>query len=74
MNAGPTFRARVCPEVGGELAELDGVELEGAYLTCTSAGLFNLRSQGGTLFLADGGAVLVKPGRKMLLFQEYQAR
>lgn len=70
MTPGPTFRARVRAEVGAELAEVDGVQWEGERLTCSPAGLFNLKVRGGTLFIADGGAVLVRPGSMMLLFKE----
>lgn len=65
------FRAKVCEETAEELSQEWGVERDGPFLMCTPTGLFNLRNTGATLFLADGGAVLVRPGEKMLMFQEH---
>lgn len=73
MKTTLVFRSEVSFEVGAELSQVDGVELDGNHLTCSPTGLFNLKSRGSTLFIADGGAVLVQPGRKMLMFQENQA-
>lgn len=75
-NGNLWFRAEVSQEVAERLSETWGVEREGNHLMCTASGLFNLKaeSKGATLFFADGGAVLVIPGRKMMVFQQTKAR
>ncbi|GAA1091313.1 hypothetical protein [Nocardiopsis metallicus] len=75
-NGNLWFRAEVSEEVAERLSETWGVERDGRYLMCTASGLFNLKAElrGSSLFVGDGGAVLSRPGHKMIMFQENKGR
>lgn len=66
----PRYLAEVSPEVADTLAESEGVErVTHRQVLCSAVGLLNLKKR-GTLFFANGGAVLVRPGQKMITFSE----
>lgn len=64
------YLAEVPPEVADVLAETEGVErVTHRQVLCSALGLLNLKKR-GTLFFANGGAVLIRPGQKMITFSE----
>ncbi|WP_435105727.1 hypothetical protein [Nocardiopsis synnemataformans] len=70
----PRFLAEVSPEVAASLSTTPGVErVTPRQILCSAVGLLNLRKAGGTVFFARGGAVLTRPGMRMVTFTELQA-
>ncbi|OOC53178.1 MULTISPECIES: hypothetical protein [Nocardiopsis] len=70
----PRFLAEVGPEAADSLAATAGVEkVAPRRILCSAVGLLNLRRPGGTVFFARGGAVLTRPGQRVVTFSELRA-
>lgn len=68
----PRYLAEVPPEVADALSETEGIErVTYRKVLCSAVGLLNLKER-GTLFFANGGAVLTRPGQKVITFAELE--
>ncbi|WP_150253691.1 hypothetical protein [Nocardiopsis deserti] len=70
----PRFLAGVSPEVAESLSTTPGVgRVTPRQILCSAVGLLNLRRTGGTVFFVRGGAVLTRPGMRMVTLSGLQA-